>query len=319
MPDTPVLRRVEHETRPALVLRQAGDRQLLVEYDSSEAGLGSNFLVHALLQGLEQEPIRGLREAVPGFRSLLLAYDPELLQRDRLCDELVRLDETVSPREMVLPSRIVELPIAFDDELTLEAVHRYRITTRMDAPNVEGGGNSAYIARANGFDDPEEFFSAVLGAEWWCGFTGFFGGSPSLFSLDPRSQLSAPKYNPARMWTPEGAVGIGGPAIVVYPTESPGSYQLFGRTLPITRPVSPDASVERSHLFRMGDRVRFTRVDEKTLIELRLEAMRGDYEWRIEESDYRLGDYFESLDAHAEQIAAVAAVRAAAMREVRIP
>lgn len=316
---TPVLRRVDHGARPALVLRQAGDRQLLIEYDSSDPGLGSNFLIHALLQRLEQEPIRGLREAVPGFRSLLLAYDPELLDREILCEQLLRLDMTVSPRDMVLQSRIIELPIAFDDEMTLEAVRRYRLTTRMDAPNVQGDCNSAYIARANGFDDREEFFSAVLSVEWWCGFTGFFGGSPSLFSLDPRSQLSAPKYNPARMWSPEGAVGIGGPAIVVYATEAPGSYQLFGRTLPIARPASPGVSVEQSHLFRMGDRVRFTRVDEKTLLELRLEVMRGTYEWRIEDSDYHVGDYFASLDAHAEQIAEVAAVRAAAAREVSIP
>jgi urea carboxylase len=121
------------------------------------------------------------------------------------------------------------------------------------------------------------------------------------------------------MWAPEGAVGIGGPAVVIYPTESPGSYQLFGRTLPLTRPASPGVSVEQAHLFRTGDRVRFVRVSEKELLELRLQVMTGAYDWQIEESEYRVEDYFESLETHAEQIAGIAAIRAAAIESVEIP
>lgn len=316
-----VLRRIDHQDdRPATLLRQAGDHQVLVEYDSGASDVRLNFRVHELVQRLESEPLGGLREAVPGFRAVLVSYDPGVLRREVLLDELVRLDTaTTSLRDLVLPSRVVELPIAFDDELTREAVNRYRITTRMDAPNVKDRSNIDYIVQYNGFPDREAFFQVFLEPEWWCASIGFFPGLPSLFSLDPRTQLSAPKYNPTRMWTPEGAVGIGGPAIVLYPMESPGSYELFGRTLPVTRPAAAGASLEDSHVFRVGDRVRFSRVSEAELLRMRLAVLEGSYEWRIEESSYAVSSYLDDLDRHAAAVAKIAQYRAQAAQEVEIP
>lgn len=314
-----ILRRIEHESdRPATLLRQAGDHQVLVEY-VGPFDLRLNFLVHSLLQLLEQEPLRGLREAVPGVQTVMVAFDPEQLDRDDLLDELERLDSSASLADLVLPSRILELPIAFDDEMTREAVDRYRITTRMDAPNVLERSNTDYIVQCNGFADREAFFSTFLEPEWWCASIGFFPGLPSLFSLDPRAQISAPKYNPTRMWTPEGAVGIGGPAIVLYPMESPGSYQLFGRTLPITRPAAPGMTVEESHVFRVGDRVSFKRVSEDKLLKIRREVLEGTYEWNIAEAAYRVSEYIADLDRHSTAIAQVAEQRALAAADLEIP
>ena len=54
-----------------------------------------------------------------------------------------------------------------------------------------------------------------------------------MFPLDPRYAVVIPKYNPTRPWTPEGAVGIAGPCLAIYPVPSPGGYQLIGRTIPI--------------------------------------------------------------------------------------
>ncbi|WP_377645378.1 allophanate hydrolase subunit 1 [Oryzobacter terrae] len=321
MPSSAVLRRVEHDgERPATLIRQAGDHQLLVEFEGEGADLRQNFAVHALIQLLEQEPIPGLREAVPGVRTVLVIFDPSVLERDDLLEDLVRLDSiATSLNSLVLPSRRFELPIAFDDELTREAVNRYRITTRMDAPNVLERSNTDYIVQYNGFRDREEFFGTFTQPEWWCASIGFFPGLPSLFSLDPRTQISVPKYNPARMWTPEGAVGMGGPAIVLYPMESPGSYQLFGRTLPITQPASPDSTVEDSHVFRVGDRVRFRRVTENELLKLRLQVLDGTYVWKIEEDDYAVSDYLEDLDRYADSIDRIAQHRAQAATGVEIP
>lgn len=302
------------------MLRQAGDHQVLVEFDAGEADVRLNFRVHALLQGLEALPAVGLREAVPGFRSVMVSYDPAVLDREDLLDELLALDAATSDlRDLVLPSRIIELPIAFDDEVTREAVNRYRITTRMDAPNVRERSNTDYIVQYNGFPDREEFFRTFLEPEWWCASIGFFPGLPSLFSLDPRTQLSAPKYNPSRMWTPEGAVGIGGPAIVLYPMESPGAYQLFGRTLAIRRPAAPGSTVEDSHVFRIGDRVRFVRVTENELLTMRRAVHEGSYAWKIEDADYVVSTYLDDLERHADAIKHIAKQRARAAADVEIP
>jgi urea carboxylase len=201
-----------------------------------------------------------------------------------------------------------------------EAVNRYRITTRPEAPNVVEGNNIDYIVRYNGLPDRDAFYARVLGAEWWNAFTGFYPGLPSLLPLDPRSELVAPKYNPARTWTPEGAVAIGGPCLVIHPLESPGSYQLFGRTLPIS------ALVRRSRnqrldpvLIEPGDRVRFERVEEAELIEIRRQVFEGGYDYRIEPGTYSVGDHLaESARSEGEAATSCATRRAAAAR-VKVP
>lgn len=320
MSSTAVLRRVEHDHRPPVVLRQAGDHQVLVEFDGEGADLLLNFRVHALLQTLDAHPVPSVSEAVPGFRSVMVTFDATEAARNTVVDALVERDEMIgSMRELVLPSRIIELPIAFDDEMTREAVNRYRITTRVDAPNVRDRSNMDYIVQYNGFADREDFVKTFLQPEWWCAAIGFFPGLPSLFCLDPRTQLSAPKYNPTRMWTPDGAVGMGGPAIVLYPMESPGSYQLFGRTLPITRQPASGSAVEDSHIFRIGDRVKFERVTEDELLRRRLEVLEGSYAWSIEESDFPVSDYLDGLEEHADAVAAVAKHRTLAAQSVEIP
>lgn len=83
-------------------------------------------------------------------------------------------------------------------------------------------------------------------------------GAPCAVPMDPRHRLVTTKYNPARTFTAEGTVGIGGSYMCVYPMDSPGGYQLVGRTLPIWNtfaragPFSPD----KPWLLRFFDQVR---------------------------------------------------------------
>ena len=313
--------------------RQAGENQVLIEYGGIEVDLRLNFRVHALLRQLELDPVDGLVAASGGFRSVLLTFDPEVLSRDALLKTLVDREQQVPDlASLVLPSRVVRMPIAFDDEMTRQAVHRYRITTRQDAPNVRDGDNIDYIVRYNGFRNREEFFERFVATTWWNAFIGYFPGLPSLFSMDPLTQISVPKYNPARMWTAEGAVGLGGPCVVLYPMESPGGYQLFGRTLPLrdvgstagpaedggrARSATQDAAA--SHLFVAGDRVRFTRVSEEELLALRLQVFEGRYTYEVEVEPFVVAEYLEVLDRAGAQAARVAAQRADAARSVEIP
>ena len=99
---------------------------------------------------------------------------------------------------MTIPSRLVHMPIAFDDSTSRDAVERYVRTIRKDAPNAEGGTNIDYIVRYNGLRDREELYAAVLGTEQWTAFIGFFPGLPFTFPLDPRQTIFVPKYNPSR-------------------------------------------------------------------------------------------------------------------------
>ena len=163
-----------------------------------------------------------------------------------------------------LPSRRVELPMAFEDRWTRADIERYVKYTRQDAPNVIDGHNIEYIARYNGLKGAEEVIQYLCATEWWNACIGFWPGLPFMFPLDPRYAIVTPKYNPTRPWTPEGAVGIGGPCVAIYPVASPGGYQLFGRTIPIfdlqqRNPAFRDNPI----LLKPADRIRWVRVTDE--------------------------------------------------------
>lgn len=321
MAGTSILRTLDaRRGRPVSWVRQAGDDQILVEYDTTEDVVPLNFRVHALLQELSERPIDGVLETSTGLRSVMVTFDPDVIDRERLMNELDDREASAADlQSLVLPSRILELPIAFDDEATRDAVNRYRITTRMDAPNVRDRDNIDYIVHYNGLPDREAFYERFLSTVWWTASIGYFPGLPSLLALDPLTQLSAPKYNPTRMWTPEGAVGMGGSATVIYPMESPGAYELFGRTLPIWRPVTGDVDVADLQVFRPCDRVRFTRVSESDLRTLRLRAFEGSYSWQVTEDRFVVADYLDEVERTRDAAAVVAEHRQRAAAGVEIP
>ncbi len=283
--------------RPRVVTRQAGDRAVLVEYGEIEFDLTLNFFALAAHAALAEHAVSGVVESAPGFRSLLVTYDPHLTSASELVNALSVVHRDIDPSAgMTLPSRLIHLPIAFDDEQTRAAIARYGNSIRDDAPNCEGGNNVDYIARYNGLADREEVYEALLATEQWTGFIGFFPGLPFMFPLDPREVAFVPKYNPTRTWTAEGAVGIGGPCWAIYPVESAGGYQLVGRTIPIYD-IEERNEVFRGNplLLRAGDRVRFHRVEEAELLELFGDVRSDRYRYRIEESPFDVAEYLNWL------------------------
>ena len=204
---------------------------------------------------------------------------------------------------MTIPSRLVQMPLAFDDSTSRDAVERYMRTIRKDAPNAEGGTNIDYIVRYNGFPGREELYDAILASEQWTAFIGFFPGLPFMFPLDPRETVFVPKYNPTRTWTAEGAVGIGGPCVAIYPVESAGGYQLFGRTLPIYDIRQRNTAFRDDPLLlRPGDRVQFHRVDEEELVQSFADVHTDAYRYGIEDSPFDLGRYLAWLPTIGEEV-----------------
>ena len=148
----------------------------------------------------------------------------------------------------------------------------------------------------------------MLASEQWSAFIGFFPGLPFMFPLDPRETVFVPKYNPTRTWTPEGAVGIGGPCFAIYPVESAGGYQLVGRTLPVYDLAARNAVFrENPLLLRPGDRVKFHRIEEDELLQL-FEDVRADrYRYEIEDSPFDVGAFLDWLPTIREEAEAALA------------
>ncbi len=123
--------------------------------------------------------------------------------------------------------------------------------------------NIEFIRRINGLDSVNDVFDTVFDADYLVlGLGDVYLGAPVATPLDPRHRLVTTKYNPARTWTPENAVGIGGAYMCIYGMEGPGGYQFVGRTTqvwsrlrhrsPVRARLALAAAVLRPHLLVPG-------------------------------------------------------------------
>ena len=300
--------------RPKVAYRLAGDSYLLVEYGEIVLDLHLRFRIHSLERAIHELQMSAILETAPGVRSLLVRYDCLRLSTQDLVDVLRRLEGDLPPaQEMVVPSRLVYLPIACHDRWTIAAVKQYMESVRAEAPYLPD--NMEFIARCNGLPGVAEVEAHALATEHLViGLGDVYLGAPCAVPLDPRRRLVVPKYNPARTWTPEGAVGIGGAYLCIYPMESPGGYQLFGRTLPIwnTMQSTPDFT-EAPWLLRTFDRIQFELVSEDELEVLRRAMLQGEYRVRIEEGAFSVAEYTEFLHEVSEAAAAFKETQAEAV------
>lgn len=289
---------------PKIVYRTAGDTGLLVEYGQMVLDMRLRFRIDALEKQLRKEALPGLIESSPGIRSVLITYDPMRLPLTKLVDHLKRIESNLAERrEDELESRVVHLPLAFYDRWTRDAVRRYMDSIRSEGPYLPD--NVEFAARCNGLAGPEEILKNLTGSTHIVmGLGDVYLGAPCAVTLDPTKRMVVPKYNPARTFTPSGAVGLGGSYICIYPMDSPGGYQLIGRTLPIwdTFQKLPNFR-EAPWLLRIFDRIQFEPVSEAELERLWKEFREGEYRLQIEQDRFDVPKYerfCESIRAETE-------------------
>ncbi len=306
VPDTTVLRAVQAgDPYAALAYRPAGDDYLLVEFGPAELDIGLRARAHALMHWLQARHVSGLLELTPGIRSLQLHYDPALLPLAALMALLQEAEQALGGMEnLEVPSRIVHLPLSWDDPATRLAIERYTQSVRADAPWCPS--NIEFIRRINGLDSMEEVRRVVFDARYLVlGLGDVYLGAPVATPLDPRHRLVTTKYNPARTWTPENAVGIGGAYLCVYGMEGPGGYQFIGRTVQMWNRFRQTAEFEEGKpwLLRFFDQIQFFPVTSAELERIREEFPLGRYRLRIEETTFSLRAYRAFLAAHDADIA----------------
>ena len=316
----PILHRTPATDNPVeVVYRRAGDKYLLIEYGPLVLDLNLRLRVHALMTHLKAEAIPGILDLTPGIRSLQVHYDSRVLPLARLMELLLAAEKQLPTIEdMVVPTRIVHLPLSWDDAATRFAIEKYMHSVRKDAPWCPS--NIEFIRRINGLDSIEEVKRIVFEASYLVlGLGDVYLGAPVATPVDPRHRLVTTKYNPARTWTPENAVGIGGAYLCVYGMEGPGGYQFVGRTLQMwNRWRQTEAFTDgKPWLLRFFDQVRFFPVSEEELLKIREDFPLGRYPLKIEEATFSLRDYNRFLAEHAEAIAAFKARQQAAFEAER--
>jgi urea carboxylase len=289
---------------PAVTYRQAGDRFLLVEFGEMHLDLELRVHVHALDVWVREHLGPGLVDATPGVRSLLVQVDGDRLDVHRALG-LVRAARTEvgDPAGHRFASRLVHLPLSWDDPATREAIDRYVRGVRADAPwcpwNIE------FIRRINGLASVDEVRRIVFDASYLVlGLGDVYLGAPVATPLDPRHRLVTTKYNPARTWTPENAVGIGGAYLCIYGMEGPGGYQFVGRTVQVWNRDALGPHFEQPWLLRPFDQIRWFPVTAEELVELREAQAHGVLDLRIEPTTFSLAEHRRFLADHDTEIEA---------------
>jgi urea carboxylase len=296
---------------PGMVVRQAGDRYLLVEFGELVLDIELRLRVHVLMGLLqtarERGMLNGIIDMTPGIRSLQLHFDPALISQQALLAKVVETEARLpAVDDMVVPSRTVHLPLSWDDPQTRLAIEKYMQSVRPDAPWCPS--NIEFIRRINGLGSLEDVYRTVFDASYLVlGLGDVYLGAPVATPLDPRHRLVTTKYNPARTWTPENAVGIGGAYLCVYGMEGPGGYQFVGRTLQMWNRWQyghEGSPFEQPWLLRFFDQIRFHPVSQEELLRIRAEFPTGGYAIRIEDAEFSLKTYRQFLAKEAEGIAA---------------
>jgi urea carboxylase len=297
------------ERAPRVVTRADGDRYVLVEFGENVLDIELRLRVHALEANLRALALPGIVDITPGVRSLQVHYDTRRLPRQEILDALEASERAIAEDlDITVPSRVLHLPLSWNDPQTRLAAEKYMQAVRPDAPWCPD--NIEFIRRINGLEAIDDVHRIIFDASYLVlGLGDVYLGAPVATPTDPRHRLVTTKYNPARTWTPENAVGIGGAYMCIYGMEGPGGYQLFGRTLQVWNTFKSTAYFEPGTpwLLRFFDRIHFYPVGAGELLEMRDAFRYGKCSLRVEPGEFRYRDYLaflRSIDAESKIVKA---------------
>ena len=300
---TPILKIIDKQQYGVqIVYRPSGDKYLLVEFGELMLDIELRFRVHALMLSLEENLPNGVLELTPGIRSLQIHYDSQIISVSHLIDILDKhIAALKNIEDLEVHARVVHIPLSWDDDACRFAIDKYMQSVRQDAPWCPS--NLEFIRRINGLDDIQQVKNIVFDASYLVmGLGDVYLGAPVATPLDPRHRLVTTKYNPARTWTAENSVGIGGSYMCVYGMEGPGGYQFVGRTLQMWNRYHKTKEFTQPWLLRFFDQIKFYEVSADELKDIRKDFPKGRYEIKIEETVFNLKEYLGFLSENKAEI-----------------
>lgn len=261
-------------------LTWGGDEFLFVEIDEAMS-LAANLRAMAIARGLQERRPAGIVDICPANASLLIRFDPDHLAPQALSELVRELEsEARTGGSSTLATRIIEVPVWYDDPYTREVGARFREGYHQDPT----GTDLDFAAASNQLTDAAEFIRRHHQQPWIVSMVGFVAGLPFLFQLVEREhQLEVPKYLSPRTDTPKLTVGHGGCFAAIYSVRGAGGYQMFGlAAAPIFDPAQGLADFADSMIFfRPGDVVKFRPIDEAEYRDIQKQVEDGTFRYRI--------------------------------------
>ncbi len=218
------------------VYRKMGDCSLLVEV-GDEIDIDVNQKVRELFAGLKTDPLAGVVDTVPGYRSLLIIFDPLETTLRQIQEEVQHLLRTLDPSQLPEP-KTMKVPVVYGGEY---------------------GPDLKWVADYHG-TTPEEVIRFHTGHTYHVYMIGFMPGYPYMGELP--EEIVTPRRETPRTVVPRGSVGLAQKQTGIYSAQSPGGWQIIGWT-PL---ILFDSTKWPPGLLEMGDRVKFYAVKEEELV-----------------------------------------------------
>ncbi len=270
-----------------------GDEHLFVEC-SEGMSLEAFFKSLSMAKGVRDSGIRGVTEICPANASFQIKFDPDIIHPDDVLKEVKAIEGAAAKAEPVLKTRIVEIPVFYNDPWTHETLMRFR--ERHQDPT---GTDLDYAARINGYGSVDDFVGAHSGSPWFVSMVGFVAGLPFMYQMVERQrQIQVPKYLRPRTDTPRLTVGHGGCFGCIYSVRGAGGYQMFGITpMPIFDPTQTTSYLRDFMVFfRPGDIVKFKPIDRDAYDQAVEDVDKGRFAPPIREVTFDLRDYQKDID-----------------------
>ncbi|OTB17641.1 hypothetical protein K445DRAFT_315386 [Daldinia sp. EC12] len=269
---------------PKLTLRQGGDCFIIVNIDTSrEIGLETSVAANSLARSIASRKVPGTFVHI-NISSITIEYEPETIAQGDVVQLIIESHQQSSTIDKPLPVRRFRLPIVFDHPSIREAENRYITLQRSKAVYVPD--NVSYVQENNGLSSRDDVFEILRKTEFLVVTVGFMAGLPLLWPLDPMARLTSQKYNPTRISTPPGTVGLGGGMFCVYPGDQPGGYMMLARSIPVwdVYALKPGFQEGKPWLFEPFDLVEFYEVGLEEYGEALRQFEAGTYEVQVEDT-----------------------------------
>lgn len=276
-----------------------GDEFVFVQL-SEAMSLEANFKGIAITRKLKERNLEGIIDICPSNASYMVRVNPEVLHPNQLINELKEIEDSIQDLNIEIFSRIVDVPVLFEDPWTHEAVMRFR--DRHQDPNCT---DLEYSAKVNGYASKEEFIGAIDAAPFLVSMIGFVPGLPWCFQIvSQEKQIEVPKYVRPRTFTPERTFGFGGAFAVIYPVQGAGGYQMYGiAPAPIYQKEQTLPDFQDSIVFpQQGDIFRYRSITRDEYDAVRAEVEAGTFTYRKKEITFTPQEVLENPEAFSEMV-----------------
>lgn len=272
-----------------------GDEHVFVEIDE-EMSLEAFFKSLSMTNAVRDAQIRGVTEICPANASFQIKFDPDVIAPDDMLAEIKSLEKAADKADPVINTRIIEIPVFYNDPWTHETLMRFR-ERHQDPKSTD----IEYGASINGYGSVADFIAAHSGSPWFVSMVGFVAGLPFLYQMVERGrQIQVPKYLRPRTDTPKLTVGHGGCFSCIYSVRGAGGYQMFGITpMPIYDPEQKISYLrDFMCLFNPGDIVKWKPIGREEYDQAVADVDAGRFVPTIRNVTFDLAEFNRNIDAY---------------------